>query len=417
MLTSLNVQVARFWRFTVVFVTLVVALFLYKYSNASLPYLQTRVSSGESSNGISSGSQQEPNVSVTIHVGESNANNCTTERQHKPHIWESKMNPTQSQLESIAPVRVYLRGSTGGMSSESQQEPNVPLRLHHMESSNGTSTESQRGSNVAIRPHVGSDNTEVQQEHSGKGYMFALGYHDQGTGSFVNLMSFRCFASLIKDVNIVEPFMAGSILGLNVSMRNWTEELTFSNIFDRKAAEKFARNKHFSKLVPFGEFLKDAPRKLLVAQHKCVPSPDPCLIPCGHPEALERGKIFARRYGFEVVGQICLNYDIIKANSTVTDIVKQLYKEYSKSEVTVMFIRYGGVQRGTPDPEQVHRFYLSVPDACYRNYAKTLPVIRPSPTVLKRAAYYVRTYLRSKKYISELKRFLEQRDKKQNRPK
>ena len=149
------------------------------------------------------------------------------------------MNPTQSQLESIAPVRVYLRGSTSGMSSESQQEPKViPLRL---ESSNGTSTESQRGSNVAIRPHVGSDNTEVQQEHSGKGYMFALGYHNQGTGSFVNLMSFRCFASLIKDINIVEPFMAGSILGLNVSMRNWTEELTFSNIFDRKAVEKFAR--------------------------------------------------------------------------------------------------------------------------------------------------------------------------------
>ena len=84
----------------------------------------------------------------------------------------------------------------------------------------------------------------------------------------------------------------------------------------------------------------------------------------------------------------------------MTDIVKQLYKEYSKSEVTVMFIRYGGVQRGTPDPERVYRFYLSVPDACYRNYAKILPVIRPSPTVLKRAAYYVRTYLRSKKYIS-----------------
>ena len=237
---------------------------------------------------------------------------------------------------------------------------------------------------------------ESKQNHTGNGYVFALGYNDQGTGSFVNLMCLRCLASVIGGVNVVEPFMVGSLLGQKLKMSNWTNEFTFSDVFDSETAERFARRKKFSKLVSFGEFLKDAPRKLIVAQHMC----EPCPISCNDPKVLERGRTFAEIYNFELVGNICLQYRS-DGKSTVRDIEKQLYKEYRKSEVTVMFILFGGIEKGRFNPKTVYRFHLSLPDACYRNYYRTFPAIRPSHSVLESTEYYLQKYFHNRKYISE----------------
>ena len=226
--------------------------------------------------------------------------------------------------------------------------------------------------------------------------MLTLMYSDQGTGAFVNLMCFRCFASVISGLRIVEPFIvAGSRFGLELSMTNWTEQLKFSDIFDRGTADKFAKGNKFSDLVSFSEFLKDAPRKLLVAQHRCIP----CSIACGSPEALERGRTFAGLYGFEVVGEVCLEYD--KSGETpISDIERQLYKNYKKSEVTVLFIRFCGINRGKLNLNRVFRLYISVPDACYRNYDKSFPAMRPSHSVRESADHYVKEYLHNRKYVS-----------------
>ena len=71
--------------------------------------------------------------------------------------------------------------------------------------------------------------------------MFALEFSDQGTGSFVNMMSLMCFASQIGGVRVVEPFMVRSLLGLNVRA-NWTEEVKFRDVFDYDKAQKLAHS-------------------------------------------------------------------------------------------------------------------------------------------------------------------------------
>ena len=256
-----------------------------------------------------------------------------------------------------------------------------------------TDTDESGTTEIVTTRNDGHDPTEVQ---SGNGYMLSLAFADQGTGAFVNLMCLCCFASAIGDIRIVEPFIiSGSRLGLNLSMTNWKEELKFSDIFDSGAIEKFAKRHKFSDLASFGEFLKDAPRKLLVAQHKCTT----CSITCGHPKALEKGKTFAELYGFEVVGQVCLEYD--KSGKTpIRDIERQLYKKYKKSEITILFVGFGGLEKGKYNPNRVYRLYISVHDACYRNYAKMIPAIRPSQSVVDSAEYYIQKYLHSRKYIT-----------------
>ena len=252
---------------------------------------------------------------------------------------------------------------------------------------------------ATLPPKYPSHNDQVVDvqppRHDQHGYMLSLAFRDQGTGSFVNLMCLRCFASAIGGVHVVEPFVFGSRIGLNLSVSNWTKELRFSDLFDSRATESFAMKKKYSDMVPFEKFLNNAPRKLLVVQHKCFP----CSITCGHEKALKMGEKFARIYEFQVVDHICLEY-AKSGKTTIRDIEKQMYKEYNKSEVTVMFTYYGGIQRGSYNPKSVFRMYISLPSACYRDYKMMYPAIRPSYSVRKSADYYVERYLHNKKYIS-----------------
>ena len=239
-----------------------------------------------------------------------------------------------------------------------------------------------------------SEPKKPEKRRSGNGYMFAVVYSDQGTGAFTNLMSIRCFAGKLGNIRIVEPFVVGSRLGINVS-KNWREEMKFSDIFDTGVANDNAKGKNFSEMVPFEEFLEDAPRKLLVVQHRCVP----CLIPCGHPRGLEYGRTFADKHGFEVVGQVCLDYKE-NGKTQLRDITKQIYNKYDKSELTVMFTRFGGLEKGGFSPDRVFRLFISgAPAACYRGHLNVFPVIRPSKLVRQSADIYVERFLQTK-YIS-----------------
>ena len=87
--------------------------------------------------------------------------------------------------------------------------------------------------------------------HDQHGYMLSLAFRDQGAGCFVNLICLCCFASAIGDVCVVEPFVLGLRIGLNLSSSNWTKELRFSDLFDSRAAENFAMRKKYSDMVPF----------------------------------------------------------------------------------------------------------------------------------------------------------------------
>ena len=240
--------------------------------------------------------------------------------------------------------------------------------------------------------------TISRENRSGLGYMLAVRFSDQGTGSFVNLLSFMCFASEVGGVGVVEPFMVGSILGKNVSA-SWKDEVKFCDIFDKNLVQRFAQSKHFRGLVSYDEFLEDAPRRLLVAQYKCEVS---FCIPCGHEKALEKGRIFSELNGFELVGQVCLDYGP-RGVLTRKEVEETLYANYSKSEVVVMFILFGGLDRGTYSVRYAYRFFVS-PSSCYRKNFRRHSLIRPSQLAVNSANKYSHEFLGGKQYISVMVR-------------
>ena len=232
--------------------------------------------------------------------------------------------------------------------------------------------------------------TEVK---SGFGYMLALDYGDQGISSFVDLISFLCFASQIGNVKVVEPFMIRSIIGQNASV-NWSKAVRLSEVYDLDTVNKYAASKNISHLIPYETFLKESPRKLLVAQHKCVGLS--WCIPCGHEQARERGLTFSRMNGFEMVGHVCLNY-AKDGNTTLDEIKRQLYENYKVDEIVVLFIRFGGVNKGPYNPEHIYRLHISLP-SCSRKFNHT--VIKSSRFVVDIAEQYIQEHLGGARYMS-----------------
>ena len=237
--------------------------------------------------------------------------------------------------------------------------------------------------------------TVPDRPKSGDGYMFALTFGDQGTGSFINLVSFVCFASKLGSVRIVEPFMVTSSLGQNVSA-NWEKGTKFSDVFDIEKFNSFALSRHYSPLVPYKTFLEAAPHKLLVAQYNC--SGLSSCRSCGHQDVVEKGRIFSKLNGFEFVGHVCLDYGP-KGHMNIAELENQIYTNFKKAEVVVMFPRFGGVDNGRFSKKKGYRLFLSLP-ACSRNRGVPTSIIRPSPFVTASANSYIHKYLDGNHYIS-----------------
>ena len=240
---------------------------------------------------------------------------------------------------------------------------------------------------------------EVMLAHkntSGKGYWIGLHFSDEGTGAFMNLMSFLCLASSVGGVRVVEPFVFGSYVGQNVSA-NWTNEVPFSEVFDSVEFHRSAKTHSFSSLVPFRTFLKDAPRKVLIGQYKCT---DLSLCrTCGHKDVLEQGRIFSKLNGFEMVGHACIDYRS-SGKMTLEEFTSKLYRTYNKSEVVVLFPLFGGV---TYFKKEGFRLFLNL-QKCTRS-SEVFNINKPSKLVIASANNYIHQYLEGAPYISLMVRF------------
>ena len=234
--------------------------------------------------------------------------------------------------------------------------------------------------------------TEVKSDF---GYMLALDYGDQGISSFVDFVSFLCFASQIGNVKVVEPFMIGSIIGQNASV-NWSQAVKLSEVYDLETINKYAASKHIIKPTPYKTFLKESPRKLLVAQHKCVGLS--WCIPCGHERARERGLTFSRMNGFEMVGHVCLKY-AKDGSTTLGEIKRQLYENYKVNEIVVLFIRFGGVNTGAYNPQHIYRLHISLLSCC-RSRHSSFTFVKSSKFVVDIAEQYIQEHLGGAKYMS-----------------
>ena len=242
---------------------------------------------------------------------------------------------------------------------------------------------------------VQSNRTLIGLSPSDLGYMLSLDFGDQGTGSTVNIKSFLCLATKLGGVRIVEPFLVGSTFGQNVSA-NWREELRLTDIFDKTQFEKSVSAKHHHQLVPYEKFLKDAPRKLLVVQYVC--SGLPSCRPCRHEDVMERGRIFCKMNGFELIGHVCLEYGR-KRFMTLSEVRSKLYAKHIKSDVVLLFIRFGGVNTGHYSSKWGYRLFLKK-SSCGRGKFFDIGNLKASQLVLSSAINYTQRYLHGPAYIS-----------------
>ena len=222
------------------------------------------------------------------------------------------------------------------------------------------------------------------------GYILVLSYSDQLTGASANLRSLLCLAKRMGGVRVVEPFIYGSYLGMNVSA-NWTRELRMTDVFDYGLWKQKTPFKKYGEFVPFQTFMESAPRKVVVVQYCTGLS---ICRSCGHEDVISKGRIFCELNGFQLAGHECLTYGREKV-LTLSSIETQLYSNYSKSEVVLMFDLYGGTENVGPR----YGYRLFARD-CSRSDTRDLSALAPSKSVLSDADRYIQKYLKGLHYIS-----------------
>jgi hypothetical protein len=243
------------------------------------------------------------------------------------------------------------------------------------------------------------------------GYVMALSYSDQMTGSSINIFSLQCWAHSLAPnyknphpyVKVVEPFLRRSVLGLDdqhrIHMNNTAEHLksvTLSDVYDIAEWEHYTANqKHYAPLVSWEYFLKNSPSKLIIVERECL-NHKKCME-CGDErtkDLLLSISVLQGRYGFEVVHRICYPLRAHK-NSEFRALI---YQNHAPHEVVVVFNYWGGVE-GFLSEWRIPVFDLV---RCSRGkHPRTSPV---SARLRKDAQQYIGKYIKSSHYISVMVR-------------
>ena len=224
-----------------------------------------------------------------------------------------------------------------------------------------------------------------------QGYMLALSYSDQMTSAVGNLKSLMCLAKKIGGVQVVEPFVTGSLLGLNLTA-NWTKEVKMTDVLDNEVFKNSLPLDKFGELASFETFLQNTPRKLLMVQC-CRAS---FCRPCKDEGLITKTRVFCEWNGLELVGVECVDFEKEKILN-LTAIKTHLYSKYSKSEVVILFELYGGIENGVYAPAYGYRFFSNIKE-CKREGSYSS--IAASQYVLSDADKYIQKYLNGSSYIS-----------------
>lgn len=218
------------------------------------------------------------------------------------------------------------------------------------------------------------------------GYAVALDFSDQMTGSSMNLLSMQCWGKL-SHMSVVEPFIKISWLGatLQAGKPNVIDEnaVKLSDIFDIDVWQQFSKEKGFSPLADWEEFLRMSPRDLIiVAQIPMGPTLD-----CALHKLREGVSPLVTEYNFKIVREVC--FDFRRGAPSFEEYTAELFGEFSANAVTVIFRVWGGIHLDTNDP-----FRVVIRDSqCARNGYDVMSAARTSKFISSDVQRYINTYL------------------------
>ena len=250
-----------------------------------------------------------------------------------------------------------------------------------------------------------ADEKTDQSTQSSLGYIMALHYSDQLTGSCANVFNLQCFAGHhLDNVYVVEPFLLmTSVLGTNLSSyNNWhnlpTENsVKLSNIFDIKAWSNYSDSRHYSPLVSWESFIQKHPTFMILVYHTWN-------LECNHQDHLDKVMIdatknFVQENGFEIVRHVCLDFRKIGVISPKS-LVDKIYGPYNPSSVVVIFNVWGGIIL-----DKVTNFRLGV-SGTHCNRLNDQRLSRHSELVSRDVIKYTSKFMNNtKKYVAVMIRF------------
>ena len=203
---------------------------------------------------------------------------------------------------------------------------------------------------------------------SSGGYILAVHYSDQLTGSAANIFSLQCWASSLKaNVRVVEPFIHyGSLLGVSlepspnkvnntilitddnkeIRMTDEENKVKLSDIFDADFWSNQAKMYRYAPLVSWKEFIHNAPKRLILVDKSCNNPALKCMQCTNtfsqsilfHDSAIK----FANFVGFEIVSKVCYDLKVYSPS----EFVEKVYGKYDPKDTVVIFNHWGGIHTG-----------------------------------------------------------------------
>ena len=231
------------------------------------------------------------------------------------------------------------------------------------------------------------------------GYVLALHFSDQMTGSITNVLCLQCWARQL-DLLVVEPFAVESYLGASLKTgQEGLEEnsVKLSDIFDGSLLRKHSKKKGYSPLVSWEKFVRYTPRKLiLVTQPISYGGCDSDL------ETLREQVVpFAKEYNFTIIREVCFNFLKNGSEETSKSFNARIFQEDDPQTVTVMFDRWGGIDREHGDD-----FRMAISDSqCWRSVGEAVRVCRSSESIVNDAQLYATKYFNGGLYNAVMIRF------------
>ena len=183
---------------------------------------------------------------------------------------------------------------------------------------------------------------ESMQQKNEFGYVLATHFSDQITSASGNIFSLQCWASTISNnMKVVEPFIRlGSFFGYSLRdgvTNNHTSDndsVRLSDVYDMASWERESSKRGFAPLISWENFLKQAPRNLIVVGTK---EKYRYQLSWGTFRALSES--FAEKFSFKIVRIV--NYQVKLYSSE--EFRSTVYGNYTPNQTVVLFRKWGGI--------------------------------------------------------------------------
>ena len=246
------------------------------------------------------------------------------------------------------------------------------------------------------------EDTDKEEEFSSEGYLIVSRLYEQLTMASGNLLQLQCWAGHLSNLKVVKPFMRDSFMRTPLNESKQLNMLKMEDIFDMEDWDQYTSGEGYSPLVEWEEFVKSAPRKLIVIQTK-YPTysyvkairKKGLLFP--HPPTQQklyaegcmfnflngREMLLFQSKGFVVVRQVCLNF-WTGDELSMEDLKDHILGEFKNDNVSIFLNEWRGLGEN-------QRFMVKE-NICQEKYSFKERT-KPSARIIQDADLYVQQYL------------------------